>query len=195
MDNKKIEKLMHDHRDAVQACYDRAVDKNHSIGSGRLVLRADQNPDGTLSRIREIESFPDSEPVTECITKEVSKWSLGNFYSRGDVELAWNFTNARSGLEQTEMQNAVANHRGDFEKCYEDSLKADPTVKEGTLKLNLKIAASGKLNFLEMVSGFPGAAAVYQCLQKKASAWEFPKRNKASSFGYSWTFKQKAAQP
>ncbi|MBN8555592.1 MAG: hypothetical protein J0L93_09120 [Deltaproteobacteria bacterium] len=100
-DAQRIQALMNIHKSDIRQCYDEAAAKSDSFTGGKIRIRADQNPDGSLSTFREMESFADATAVTPCIEKNLKNWKVGALKTRGPIDLTWDFRySAKSGVSQ-----------------------------------------------------------------------------------------------
>jgi hypothetical protein len=90
-DAQRIQTAMDKNKTAIRKCYDEAAAKSKEFKGGKIHIRADQNPDGTLASFRELETFDDSAEVTRCIEQKLRTWNLGNLETRGPIDLTWDF--------------------------------------------------------------------------------------------------------
>ena len=100
-DTQRIQALMNMHKSDIRQCYDEAAAKSDSFTGGKVRIRADQNPDGSLSSFREMEAFADSSAVLPCIEKNLKNWKVGNLKTRGPIDLTWDFRySSKAGVSQ-----------------------------------------------------------------------------------------------
>ncbi|MDB5036479.1 MAG: hypothetical protein JWQ35_7 [Bacteriovoracaceae bacterium] len=90
-DSAELDRLMNQNQAQIDACYHRVKVSHPTLISGPLTIRADQNPDGSLSSIELIRGFPGSQPLYECIREEIASWKINSPLTRGPLEMTWKF--------------------------------------------------------------------------------------------------------
>lgn len=90
-DNQFIQALVNEHKEQVRQCYIQAAQNDETVGEGKLVIRADHNPNGNLSNFWTRKHFKGSQPVEACLYELMSEWKTPPPYTRGPVELSWDF--------------------------------------------------------------------------------------------------------
>lgn len=92
-DQAMVDELINKNRDQIEQCYSAVKEKNPKLPAGTLVVRAEHNPDGSISNVRKIKSFVGASPVFDCIAGLMEDWKTKRPYTRGPVELQWSFQN------------------------------------------------------------------------------------------------------
>jgi len=90
-DQQIIDELVVQHKDQIELCYEQARTRNQHLGSGRLHLRADHLPDGRLSNVRALQSFPGSHSLVRCLEGLIASWETERPVTRGPVDIIWDF--------------------------------------------------------------------------------------------------------
>lgn len=90
-DQAIIDQLVAQNKPEIDQCYFEQLKSNPSIGSGEILIRVDQLPNGEFTRPRRLKAFIGADPVIDCISKIVINWKGPPPYTRGPVDLAWNF--------------------------------------------------------------------------------------------------------
>ena len=82
-------------------------------------------------------------------------------------------TPALSARKQSEIARAIEDGRPALTACYQRALVRDETLVNGNLKVRLSVAASGRVDTVN-VSGPPSFHALDPCLKTAVSKWTFP---------------------
>jgi len=90
-DQAIIDQLVASHKNEIDQCYFEELKANPQLGSGEIILRVDQLPTGDFARPRRLKGFSGADPVIQCIGKIVVNWKGPPPYTRGPVDLVWNF--------------------------------------------------------------------------------------------------------
>jgi hypothetical protein len=90
-DNAELDQLMNAKQAKVEECYKNLKAARPDLKSGSLTIRAEPNPDGSLSYISLVKGFPGSQPLFECIREELSISKTDPTLTRGPLEMTWNF--------------------------------------------------------------------------------------------------------
>jgi hypothetical protein len=90
-DNSEVERLMNDKQLRVENCYDHLKTTLARSPKGSLTIRAEHNPDGTISSVSLVKGFPGSQPLYECIRNEIQSSKTAPPMTRGPIEMTWNF--------------------------------------------------------------------------------------------------------
>ena len=80
---------------------------------------------------------------------------------------------ALSARKQSEIARAIEDGRPALTACYQRALVRDETLVNGNLKVRLSVAASGRVDTVN-VSGPPSFHALDPCLKTAVSKWTFP---------------------
>jgi hypothetical protein len=192
-DQAAVEALMFESETRFSQCYEEFERRFPNGDQGHLMLRADYLPNGEFSNIRTVESFPGSGPLVLCLSSVVQGWRAAPPYSRGPVDLHFEFSRKRASgaeraLKQEEIEKVMSAQAGDFHECYEEAKKITPQLRGGEIRLEFEVLASGSTGRLRELSGFNGSEVVFQCLSQKARNWSFPQREVNTSVVWTWQF-------
>lgn len=90
-DNAQIDLLMAQKQAIVDQCYSNLRSTDPKSTGGQVTIRAEHNPDGSISSLSLVRGFPGSQPLYECIRKEIAGSKIAPPLTRGPVEMTWNF--------------------------------------------------------------------------------------------------------
>lgn len=90
-DNAEIDRLMNQKQILVESCYQSLKAKIPNAVSGEITIRAEHNPDGSISSISLVKGFPGSQPLYDCIRQELAQSKTEPPMTRGPIEMTWNF--------------------------------------------------------------------------------------------------------
>lgn len=191
-DQSMIDQAMLSHEAEIEACYTSQKEQRSDLSGGIITIRAEHGVDGKFYELRQLKGFVGSGPVYDCIAEVVASWKTEAPYTRGPVDLSWNFEHRDQlgeGLAASEISKVLARHQDDFDSCFSQLHAQKPEIKGGDIKFDIGIRPNGQIKDLRLVEGFKGSDEVFRCIEEQASQWVFPSSASDSQARWEWSFR------